>query len=232
MDMISHAIPSVNTWDPRLSNTTISRFCSENLHCRPDPIWPFSTAIFPPRTKMGQKLAEASTLTPKTHAPVFFWYLPKTQNSIVVEVNYHQGTLLALPSMESSPAGQPARSNSIGVSQICVESGRVLSHISKTAAVCIQLKQTCNRQSETGTFTVSSVCLEECLADEKCFASGDECSYQGLVKHPFFKDQAISAKGWIPKLSKDVAYTYNIHKYLHMTNSTESSFQQRNYSQQ
>ena len=147
-----------------------------------------------------------------------------------VEMKCHQGTLLALPSMESSPAGQPARSNSIGVSQICVESGRVLSHISKTAAVCILLKQTCNRQSETGTFTVSSVCLEECLADEKCFESGDECSYQGLVKHPFFKEQAISAKGWIPKFSKDVAY--NIHKYLHMTDSTERSFRQRNYSQQ
>ena len=133
---------------------------------------------------MGQKLAEASTLTPKTHAPVFFWYLPKTQNSIVVEVNYHQGTLLALPSMESSPAGQPARSNSIGVSQICVESGRVLSHISKTAPVCILLKQTCNRR------------LAECLADEKCFASGDECSYQGLVTNT----HSLKSRRSLPKV--------------------------------
>ena len=57
---------------------------------------------------MCQQLAGASTLTPKTHAPVFFWYLPKTQNLIVIEVNYLrcQGTFLALPLMESSPAGQ------------------------------------------------------------------------------------------------------------------------------
>ena len=156
---------------------------------------------------MSQQLAEALHWSPRRTHPYFFWYLPKTQNSIVVEVNYHrcQGT-----QTQSAPAQQPAHSNSIWISQsqrCLVESGRVSVAFRKLQrfAPCYKHRTTCLTGRQKMEHSRSSGLLAVCFADEKCLATG-KWSYRGLVKHQFFKDQAISAKRWIPNKSRYYYY--------------------------